>query len=55
MNSFAYIILLGYHLRGGSKDSRGGRMPPPPPPKKKRNPAEFDLLPKIVILIITNR
>ena len=22
MNSFAYIILLGYHSRGGSKDSR---------------------------------
>ena len=34
MNSFAYIILFGYHSRGGSKDSR----PPPPPPPPKRNP-----------------
>ena len=32
MNSFAYIIFLGYHSRGGSKDSR--QMPPP-----ERNPA----------------
>ena len=24
MNSFAYIIFLGYHSRGGRKDSRGG-------------------------------
>ena len=36
MNSFAYITLLGYHSRGGSKDSRGGggggggKCPPPP-------------------------
>ena len=31
MNSFAYIVLLGYHSRGGSKDSNA--PPPPPPPK----------------------
>ena len=39
MNSFAYIILLGYHSWGGSKDSRGGirgcECPPPPPPPLK--------------------
>ena len=39
MNSFAYITLLGYHSRGGSKDSRGGGKCPPPPPPPKRNPA----------------
>ena len=43
MNSFAYIILLGYHSRGGSTDSRGGGgggggRPPPPPLPPKRNP-----------------
>ena len=38
MNSFAYIILLGYHSRGGAvkiQGGGGGNANAPPP---KRNP-----------------
>ena len=48
MNSFACIILFGYHPKGAVK------IQPPPPPAPKRNPDDIlkELSSAVLVLIV---